>query len=157
MWDDFGGAGGGLALLRHGQRSCSHLGLGKQAHLQLHGHLPGSGHLAHELRSSRTSRTMLRPAEHPETFLSGWRWVERRTGTSTAVCAARSHSQQAMAVSMPCSVNIFRGDQHRWCRRRGSQSATKQYKLLLDISQFEKAASSEKTQKENNRQRQPQQ
>lgn len=24
---------------------------------------------------------------------------------------------------MPCSVNIFRGDQHRWCSRRGSQSA----------------------------------
>lgn len=46
------------------------------------------------------------------------------TGTSTPLCAARSHSQQAIAVSMPCSVNIFRGDQHRWCRSRGSQSET---------------------------------
>lgn len=53
------------------------------------------------------------------------RWYKecvRRTGTSTPLCAARSHSQQAMAVSILCSVNIFRGDQHRWCKSRGSQS-----------------------------------
>lgn len=54
-----------------------------------------------------------------------WSYEEEwqmHTGTSTPLCAARSHSQQAMAVSMPCSVNIFRGDQHRWCKSRGSQS-----------------------------------
>lgn len=46
----------------------------------------------------------------------------RHTGTSTPLCAARSHSQQAMAVSILCSVNIFRGDQHRWCKSSGSHS-----------------------------------
>ena len=44
------------------------------------------------------------------------------TGTSMPVRAASSHSQQAMAVSMPCSVNILMGDQQRWCRSWGSKS-----------------------------------
>jgi hypothetical protein len=35
------------------------------------------------------------------------------TGTSTPFLPASSHSQQASAVSMPCSLNIRRGPQHR--------------------------------------------
>ena len=49
---------------------------------------------------------------------------QRLTGTSTPFLPASSHSQQAMAVSMPCSLNICRGPQHRWWRSCGSQSAT---------------------------------
>lgn len=48
--------------------------------------------------------------------------TQLHTGTSTPTRAASSHSQQAMAVSMPWAVNILRGDQQRWCRSWGSQS-----------------------------------
>ena len=37
----------------------------------------------------------------------------RLTGTSTPFLPASSHSQQARAASMPCSLNIWRGPQHR--------------------------------------------
>ena len=50
---------------------------------------------------------------------------QRLTGTSTPFLPASSHSQQARAVSMPCSLNICRGPQHRWWRSCGSQSATR--------------------------------
>lgn len=49
----------------------------------------------------------------------------RLTGTSTPFLPASSHSQQASAASMPCSLNMRRGPQHRWCRSCGSQSGTK--------------------------------
>lgn len=52
---DIGRARDRLALLGGGQRVGLHLGVREQAHLQLHGHLPRPGHLAHELRSNQES------------------------------------------------------------------------------------------------------
>lgn len=66
------------------------------------------------------------------TNMTLWKVIKTHTGTSTPLCAARSHSQQAIAVSMPCSVNIFRGDQHRWCRSWGSQSERKNIERHLN-------------------------
>lgn len=61
-----------------------------------------------------TRQGYIKEQKHDETHLC--------TGTSTPARAANSHSQQAIAVSMPCSVNILSGDQQRWCRSCGSQS-----------------------------------
>lgn len=121
MGDDIRCTGCGLTLLWDGQRACLHLGLRKQSHLQLHRHLPGSRHLTHKLRRwGPEIRINLFFGHSFDNQLPDG--TKRRTGTSTPLCAARSHSQQAMAVSILCSVNIFRGDQHRWCKSRGSQS-----------------------------------
>lgn len=120
--DDVRCTGRRLALLWDGQRSCLNLGLWKQSHLQLHCHLPRSRHLTHKLRRLEWQIANKFLDIHLTTQLrDGAEW-SKPTGTSTPLCAASSHSQQAIAVSILCSVNIFRGDQQRWCKSRGSQS-----------------------------------
>lgn len=112
-----------LTLLWDSQGAGLYLGLRKQTHLQLYCHLPSSCHLTHELgRQKREdknesiiqyilTKTHIHVTNYSYDFMKR---INKHTGTSTPLCAARSHSQQAIAVSMPCSVNIFRGDQHRW-------------------------------------------
>lgn len=115
-------AGDGLAFLWGSERISLHLSIREQAHLQLHSHLPCSCHLSHEL-SGHTGYwhyvcNSSMPTREREVFVC----LSICTGTSIPIRAASSHSQQAIAVSIPCSVNILSGDQHRWCRSWGSQS-----------------------------------
>lgn len=59
VWRDIWRARDWLTLLRGGQRIGLYLGVREQAHLQLHSHLPRSGHLSHELHNKGKIHCML--------------------------------------------------------------------------------------------------
>lgn len=143
MGDDVGGTGLGLALLRRCQWVSFHFCHREQPHLLLHRHLPGTCHLTHKLQTKNADCdwniiSFFQNINVSTNILGTFfffllKMTDGRTlcitGTSTPVLAARSHSQQAIAVSMPFSVNIFSGDQHRWCRSCGSQSTVQEHSI----------------------------
>lgn len=115
-------AGDWLTLLWCSQRISLHLSVWEQALLQLNSHLPCSRHLSHKLADSDNKVDINKMPSGGDEASRRRLKIRSCTGTSTPTRAASSHSQQAMAVSMPCAVNILRGDQQRWCKSCGSHS-----------------------------------